>query len=864
MRIFLRGGWLAGALLAILAPGARGTDLVTLSPQTWDAYAPTGKEADAIYGDIVLRNDRVVAVIARPVRMRNANMMVRDVGGMIIDLARRDGGGGDQLQVLFAASPTNDFQFAGVEVDQPEIFDVERNEADGTNQARPSMFVRAGSITLKLLSKPRPDRPLVELRYTLADDADAITIETTWTNDTGRDLTVDPADVLRAERTFEKAADGRTPLFWAEDRHFGQAYGVQPGEAEASGSVARLALDAETRGHLSTLRYVLDEQDDVALKPGDRLSVSRRFFPAGDLFGLKAAAIGGDRLTPASLTVRDTSGAPVAGADVTLELDGELFGRGRTDAEGRLTARVPDNGSDYRVEVVAPWGDRTGELTEQGPGRYAATLPRPGRVAASITSEQGGPIPCKVQFVGKDGTPTPDFGPDTGTHAVGNLYYSHDGAFSVPLLPGSYDVIVSYGPEYDAVFTELAVDRGEETTLAATLERSVDTTGWVSSDFHSHSTPSGDNSSSQLGRVLNLLCEHVEFAPCTEHNRLSTYVPHLRSLGAEHLMATCTGIELTSIPGDVNHQNAFPLVLREHVQDGGGPMRDLDPEMQIERLALWDGYSDKLIQLNHPDLGHVFFDRNGDGEPDQGFRGMFGHIDVIEVHPPHFIFEPARIERNGRSYNNTIVNWMQMINQGHRFPGVVNTDAHYNLHGSGWLRNYLKSPTDDPREIDVADMVRAAESGQVIMTNGPFLDVAIRSNGAEAIPGGDLEVPGGSATLRVRVQCPNWFDVDRVQVFLNGRASGALNYTRADTPDAFGDDGPVAFDREIPLTIEADTHVIVATVGERSTLGAVFGEGGHADDRPIAVSNPIFLDLGGDGFTPNGDTLEAPLPTKAN
>ena len=86
----LRAGLSAAAALAALsvATDSRATDLVTLSPQNWDAYAPIGKEADAIYGDFVLRNERVTAVIARPVRMRNANMMVRDVGGMIIDLAR--------------------------------------------------------------------------------------------------------------------------------------------------------------------------------------------------------------------------------------------------------------------------------------------------------------------------------------------------------------------------------------------------------------------------------------------------------------------------------------------------------------------------------------------------------------------------------------------------------------------------------------------------------------------------------------------------------------------------------------------------------------------------------------------------------
>src|SRR5262249_804305 len=154
----------------------------------------------------------------------------------------------------------------------------------------------------------------------------------------------------------------------------------------------------------------------------------------------------------------------------------------------------------------------------------------------------------------------------SGEHAIKNVYYSHDGRVRRNLDPGSYDAIISYGPEYDAVFTRIDLKRGEDAAIEAKLIRSVRTEHWISADFHSHSSPSGDNTSSQLGRVPNLLCEQVEFAPCTEHNRLSSYDPHLRRLGAEKRMATCVGIELTGRPLPLNHQNAFPLIIRPHTQ----------------------------------------------------------------------------------------------------------------------------------------------------------------------------------------------------------------------------------------------------------------------------------------------------------
>src|SRR6185436_18151282 len=93
---------------------------------------------------------------------------------------------------------------------------------------------------------------------------------------------------------------------------------------------------------------------------------------------------------------------------------------------------------------------------------------------------------------------------------------------------------------------------------------------------------------------------------------------------------------------------------------------------------------------------------------------------------------PTSKNARGEISNNRIVNWLQLLNQGYRIPGVVNTDAHYNIHGSGWLRIYLESPTDDPAKITTDDMVHAAEHGHIIMTNGPYLEVSARPAGEKA------------------------------------------------------------------------------------------------------------------------------------
>ncbi len=838
-----RSSWLVWLCLSLSGSAA---EIVRLSPENWDAYAPAGKEADCIYGDYVLRNERLIAVIADPLPSRNANMTVRDVGGALIDLTRRRQPS-DQLSAYYPEARRYPFSFraAGAE-------GVERHSVAGDR-----LQVRGRDVYLRVAAAAARDKPAVEVTYTLSDDADMVLIHTRYENRGETMLEIDLIDSLRADKGFTFAKAGQADWFWFSDTFWRQAYGVRGIERQI-----QPATDAAPRSG-AVLRFAAEESYRVNLKPGDFFEWSRHVFPADNLFDVKAIAARSrnEALRPLRIEARGADGQPAPQALVKLSRGGVSYGEGYADGTGKLQLDVPPAKYDLEVSDIG----REAKQVEVDTARdtiLRVQLTDPGYVVALIDGARSRPIPCKVQFVGIAPTKDPFFAPDTAEHAVHNLHYSHDGRFRQPLTPGKYKVIVSYGPEYDAVFTEIEVFGGKETPLKATLVRSVQTPGWISADFHSHSSPSGDNTSSQLGRVLNLLAEHLEFAPCTEHNRIDTYVPHLKRLGAEKLLATCTGIELTGQPLPLNHQNAFPLIHKPRTQDGGGPTTDVDPEVQIARLALWDNRSEKLVQQNHPDLGNLFFDKNGDGTPDAGFAAGFGHMDVMEVHPLDKLFSPGVYEVRDNPRNNTIVNWLQLLNRGHRIPGVVNTDAHYNFHGSGFIRNYLKSDTDDPAEITTLAMVHAAERGNVIMTTGPYLEVSLAAAGSDraALPGDDLAAPNGRARLRLRVQCPNWFDIDRVQVLLNGRPAESLNFTRASTPDRFSA-GVVKFEQTLPLALEQDTHVIVAALGEKLSLGEVMGPD-FGKLMPIAVSNPIYVDVDGGGFRANGDTLGSPLPVK--
>ncbi len=275
--------------------------------------------------------------------------------------------------------------------------------------------------------------------------------------------------------------------------------------------------------------------------------------------------------------------------------------------------------------------------------------------------------------------------------------------------------------------------------------------------------------------------------------------------------------------------------------------------------------AEKLIQQNHPDVGWLFYDKNGDQKPDEGYSRSFGLMNVMEIHPidPLLSPSPFRIVDGKSVGNQTAFNWLQLLNQGFRIYGVVNTDSHYNFHGSGGLRIWVRSSQDLPGRIRMEEMRENARNGRLIMSNGPFLEVEARSTGeqpASALPGEDLSVNNGEVELTISVQTANWCDVDRVIVLVNGKASSEVTWTREANPDMFKQE-TLKFRHTVKTKLGADAHIVVITGHSTQTLGDVVGPD-WGRQHPAAVSNPIFIDVDGDGFEANRDTLGAPLPVK--
>ena len=788
---------------------------------------PRGKEADGIIGDYVLRNDRIEAVISGNLPLRRANMSTfyganGMTPGCLYDLTLR-GTNNDQITVFAPAGQQGPVSWVRV-----------ANPGSGGE-----------AVIETVITAPNNGGLFRRHEYRLRDGWHGVLITTTLRNESDAPLKAATAD--------------RWTTFKRTQTVFGIAWADAIDPADKAGYAF---------GITDTPRF-MPPTNPVELKAGAELKFSR-FLAVGtsplEAVGRVMAQRGPVGIL--SVTVKDAEGAPIRSAQISLSTAGDaprLLGIGYPDADGRFTCELVPGRYEVRIEDGGR-EDLRQPVTVSASARSAvnAQMPRAAAVQFAIRDEQGRSIPCKAQFHALGDTPWPYLGPENRAHGCVDQYHSETGDFRVPLAPGKYRVVVTRGIEHSHLAQEVTVEPGKSVTVSGTLKRLVDTTGWVSADYHNHSTPSGDNTCGTDDRIINLAAEHIEFAPTTEHNRLYDWRPHIERLGLRDFIQTVPGLELT---GSGAHFNSFPFKPEPFTQDNGAPLWNKDPRISAITLRDWQGAeADRWVQINHPDMVENFIDRNADGSVDGGFAGLAMLIDGVETQnygkSELLGGRPFRIIRDklGKeivSYVREFI-WLQMLNRGHRYSAMAVCDAHsvYGNGVGGW-RMYMPSESDEPAKIDWRTNSQHAKAGRSILTTGPFLTVVTESGSGP----GESTRGTNKVKLRVKVQCTDWIDIDRVQVLVNGRPLPELNWTRAANASAFGD-GVVKFEREIEIQLKEDSHLIVVAAGEKQNLSIGYGTSSQAKITPFAYHNPIFVDVDGNGFTPNEDTLDWPLPVK--
>ncbi|HSH94352.1 MAG TPA: carboxypeptidase regulatory-like domain-containing protein, partial [Roseimicrobium sp.] len=580
--------WLAGiSMLAAAGFAWAAPEAFEVGPDTKDQL-PRGKEADGIIGDFLLRNDKVEAVISCNALYRRANMSTfyGETGitpGCLYDLTLK-GENNDQI-TIFAPSG------------QQGIVSYVRVLKNGSD----------GEASIETVVTAANNNGLYKRHeYRLRDGWQGVWIVTTVRNESKEPRKGTVEDRWTNFSSTGKAGD----VTWSD--------AVDPSD-KAGYAYAWLEKDG--------LKAPPKELD---LKPGQEVTFAR-FIAVGhspaEAVGVVSSVRGPTGFVTG--TVKNSAGAAVVSAKVEVPISGKPV-PAYPDAQGRFRIALP--AGTYELEA----GDIGRESVKQSvtvtDGKetaVGAVLPAQAAVSFDIRGDDGKGIPCKVQFNGVDGTKSPVLGPANRAHGCVDQFHSEKGTFRVALPPGTYEVVVTHGIEFSHLKKKIQLVVGQSQNIQATLKRLVDTRGWISADFHNHSTPSGDNTCGTDDRIINLAAEHIEFAPTTEHNRLYDWRPNIDRLGLASEIQTVSGLELT---GGAAHFNSFPFTPEPFTQNNGAPLWNKDP--RITAITLQDHQKpepDRWVQINHPEMVVNFIDRDEDGRADGGYIGLSQLIDGVET-----------------------------------------------------------------------------------------------------------------------------------------------------------------------------------------------------------------------------------------
>lgn len=801
---------------------------------------PKGKEVDGMEGDWLITNDKIVVVIGAAYPDREANQMVSSIQGAVIDFTTVSANN-DQLVVYYP-------QGARVDIASADTIIV--------------ITGKGKTVQIKVIKNPTLKEPFVaETIYTLNDGEAFLHVKTSYKNTSAKPVRVLLSDVMRCDNALNDVApEGTGEMAFMNNKWYNAAYAV------VSPDRSLYTKGKVERGNLIILGYHIfyppngsNPLDSTLLAPGTETSISRLLLNGQDVASIHELlpVLNRGKYRRLDITVSDKTGKTLENVFINARnKKGQLVTSSKTIQSGNSRLYMPDGQYTIQASKV---GHDTVEQNVEIPSsikNLTFSMQPEAKVTFHINGEKL--LPVKVAFYGIEGTPDPFLGPETRHNGASNLYFSKWNEFEVSLPAGKYLAVLSRGPEYRFKEVYLTLENGKTLKVSTNLERLFSTPGWIIADLHSHSTSSGDSNIGLEDKVMNLVAAGIEFAPATEHNRISSYSNTIHNAGLQRYIASAAGIELSGRPGpgSINHQNAFPLKMQNGNRGYGAPKTNANPYIQMKRLFDYDQGKFKLMQQNHPDIGWLYFDKNKDGKIDSGFQTS-EITDVMEI--SNTILDLPQALKGGNK-NTRSFHWLQMLNLGYRIFGTANSDSHTIGNGVGSLFNYVYTGCDEPEKINAEEIALQFKKGHSVMSSGPFLDVRIN----DSLPGTSVMASDKQVNVRVKVLTSMHSPVDTIQILLNGKADGSIMFTRAKNPDLFKG-FPLVFEKEIPLKLASDAHIIVMAYGERKIKTSIaFSNIRNKKDRDnlsIAVSNPFFVDVDNNGFIPNKDLLGKPLPS---
>jgi hypothetical protein len=526
-----------------------------------------------------------------------------------------------------------------------------------------------------------------------------------------------------------------------------------------------------------------------------------------------------------SLVERST-GRPVKGAIFLSNPQSQPVNRIFTEPDGKFAANlVPGNfivqgrararvASAVRPIALDPGKPVTAQI-EIGPA---------GKLHFRVLDAKNGRItPAKLLFKAIGGTEEPDLGPPYDASGAHHSVFSATGEGNVDVAPGFYQVTAARGIQYSIDQQRIEVLPSRETDSLFRIEKVVQG-NFISGDFHLHAENSFDSNIPLADRVISLVAEGVDLAVASDHNFITDYREMVRKLGLQDQIKPVVGDEVTVSAS--YHFNAFPLeVVPSTPNNGAVSVKGKTVSQLFDEVRASTSW-DEILQVNHPRAGDIGYFNTFKLDPQTGLPQHSGYddrFDAIEVF-------------NGRRWSEALLvmqDWFHLLNRGYRYTATGNSDSHQIvLEEAGYPRNLILGVSSI--HIEDATLVEKVRRHEIVVSNGPMIHFSVNGQGI----GSEIK-NAKTVSLRIRIEAPPWVDVAEVTVFANGEARG--RFLIADSRD------PVRWDQKLDYNLESDTWFVVVARGLKplsDVVPPIQGESLY----PLAFTNPIWVDVNGDGF----------------
>jgi hypothetical protein len=698
----------------------------------------------------------------------------------------------------------------------------------------------------------------VTTRYELAPGQRALSIQTTLANEKDAAIAdLELGDAIQWGST-EKFAIGKEPGFR------GDYAGPWIGAAGRSAAYAILDADPHATAGLTSKNGTawsnVSFARGVTIAPGATVTYARVLVvaPRGDTLGAATEVFYLQGGAPGGLEIAlvDAGGARIAPPE------GARFSLARVDAERSAIAPLWLGVS---AEAAKSGANAAGEAP---PGRYLVTFSGGGRTeiaAVPVTIESGRAAAIKLAVsdagalrfalserrAGAATAPSPGkiqvFDAGTGVRVGAPLLVGSDGVAALPAAPGRYRVVASRGPEFALAEQTIVVEAGKTSSAELTLDRVVDTRGFLGCDLHQHSAPSADTGVSTRERILSNVAEGVECAVASEHNLIVDLGALVHEARLEPFFRSIVGDELTSDASrdPFGHFNAFPLSVDPADARGGAfVVRDRTAKDVIEAIRAVPG--EHVIQVNHPRTGRTGYFDQSHFDPTLGAGttpGYDARFDAVEVWNGRFVKERSIV----------LDDFFAMLRTSHPVTPTANTDTHA-IFGqeAGYPRTYIKVTDDDPARFDPQDLVAGLRTRRdVVLTNGPFVTVRL----GDVEQGGLATLPKQGATLHIHVERAPWIEVNELLLRVGGVVQTVPLAGNPGPTGALIDDVDAQLTRKPAATppkggglraiVYQDTFVVVEVRGQQPLEPVLTGDA--AGILPFAMTAPLWIDADGDG-----------------